>query len=315
VLGEFVSDRVERVVVASPGVSVSAAALQLAVDRRIPVVFAYRSGSPYGFLVPSFLSGSVAARRAQFEAYGDVRGVVLARSFVWGKLANQAGLLRFYWKSRRRLDPGLAGLLDECAGEVEGVLVELGGVEGSRVEEVRQDLMALEARGARHYWRGVAALLPGWLGFRGRETRGARDPMNMCLNYGYGLLYGEVWSALLHAGLDPFAGFLHVDRSGRPSLALDLIEEFRQQAVDRSVIPLFTRGSLRQGQVIDAEEGLLSRQARQALVEAVTKRLDQPVTRRRRQLTLRRTILAQARDMARYLLGQSSTYTPFTLKW
>jgi len=57
--------------------------------------------------------------------------------------------------------------------------------------------------------------------------------VNSALNYGYGILYGQVWGAVMNAGFEPFAGFLHLDRPGKPSLVLDLIEEFRQPIVDR----------------------------------------------------------------------------------
>src|SRR5204862_398077 len=76
----------------------------------------------------------------------------------------------------------------------------------------------------------------------GREGRGATDPLNAALNYGYGILYAQVERALLLAGLDPYAGFLHADRPGKPSLVLDLIEEFRQAVVDRTLIGQVNRG-------------------------------------------------------------------------
>ena len=73
--------------------------------------------------------------------------------------------------------------------------------------------------------------------------------MNALLNYGYGILYSQVWSALTLAGLEPFAGFLHVDRPGKPSLVLDFIEEFRQPIVD-------------QGRVRDDQQAIQSRVGR-----------------------------------------------------
>jgi CRISPR-associated protein Cas1 len=77
--------------------------------------------------------------------------------------------------------------------------------------------------------------MPEQYDWPGREGRGAQDPLNSLLNYGYGILYGQVEQAIILAGLDPYAGFLHADRPGKPSLTLDLIEEFRQVAIDRVV--------------------------------------------------------------------------------
>ncbi|MER3513307.1 MAG: CRISPR-associated endonuclease Cas1, partial [Chloroflexota bacterium] len=80
-------------------------------------------------------------------------------------------------------------------------------------------------------------------------------------NYGYGILYGQVERALVLAGLDPYAGFIHVDRPGKPSLVLDLIEEFRQAVVDRTVLGLVNKGvALEQD-----EEGRLTEGTRRML--------------------------------------------------
>jgi hypothetical protein len=85
-------------------------------------------------------------------------------------------------------------------------------------------------------------MLPDALGFAGRSHQGATDAVNAALNYGYGILTAHVWGAVMNAGLEPFAGFLHVDRSGKPSLVLDLMEEFRQPVVDRPILSWLNKG-------------------------------------------------------------------------
>jgi CRISP-associated protein Cas1 len=102
----------------------------------------------------------------------------------------------------------------------------------------------------------------------GRVHRGADDALNALLNYGYGILYGHVWGAVANAGLEPFAGFLHVDRPGKPSLVLDLVEEFRQPVVDRTVIAFINLG-----QKAEMKEGLLDAGTRKAIAEKVLERL------------------------------------------
>jgi CRISPR-associated endonuclease Cas1 len=102
----------------------------------------------------------------------------------------------------------------------------------------------------------------------GREHRGAVDPVNSALNYGYGMLYNQVQHALLLAGLDPYAGFVHVDRPGKPSLVLDAIEEFRQPIVDRTVFGLLNKGV--EIEVDDA--GMLTQATRRLLAERVRAR-------------------------------------------
>jgi CRISPR-associated protein Cas1 len=100
--------------------------------------------------------------------------------------------------------------------------------------------------------------------------------VNAALSYGYAVLLGEAISALAAAGLDPAAGFLHADDGNRPSLALDLMEEFRPLIVDATVCELFRRGSLarRHGRV-EADRGgvWLTEKGRRALVSGLEDRL------------------------------------------
>ncbi|MBU7018228.1 MAG: CRISPR-associated endonuclease Cas1, partial [Theionarchaea archaeon] len=106
-------------------------------------------------------------------------------------------------------------------------------IQGTCIDDVRQSLQGFEGNSSRIYWTSLSATFPPDLGFQGRAGRYAQDPINSMLNYGYGILQGEVLRAIHFAGLDPYGGYLHVDRSGRSSLVFDLMEEFRQQVVDK----------------------------------------------------------------------------------
>src|SRR5205823_7661479 len=114
------------------------------------------------------------------------------------------------------------------------------------------------------YWEAVTEIISQKVEFLGREHVGATDAVNSLLNYGYGILYAQVWGAVINAGLEPFAGFLHVDRPGKPSLVLDLVEEFRQPVVDRTVIAFINLG-----QSMRMENGLLDQETRRAIAEKI----------------------------------------------
>ena len=147
--------------------------------------------------------------------------------------------------------------------------------------------------------------------WQGRETRGAEDLVNSCLNYGYGCLYSRVEHAVILAGLDPYAGFIHADRAGKPSLVLDLIEEFRQMVVDRCVFALLNqRVPLAQ----DAA-GRLDDATRTTLAKRVNERLeaDEPYAGRR--LRLRTILQSQARHLATYVRGDGVLYTAWVGRW
>ena len=102
------------------------------------------------------------------------------------------------------------------------------------------ELMGVEGAAARNYFGVLGALMPEELKFSGRSRRPALDVVNAALGYGYGygyaMLLGECVSALVAAGLDPAIGMLHEDADRRPSLGLDLMEEFRPMIVDQVVV-------------------------------------------------------------------------------
>ena len=113
------------------------------------------------------------------------------------------------------------------------------------------------------------------------------------------------------AGLDPYGGFTHVDRPGKPSLVLDLIEEFRVPAVDRTVIGLVNKGT----RLEQDEKGLLVKKTRRLLAERVLGRLEKPERYEGKRHALRSIIQQQARHVATFVRQQRAAYKPFTVSW
>ena len=113
----------------------------------------------------------------------------------------------------------------------------------------------------------------------------------------------------MNAGLEPFGGFLHVDRPGKPSLVLDLIEEFRQPVVDRAVIAILTKGTK-----LETREGMLSDDTRRLVAGAVLERLESEIPFRGRRQRMKSVIQIQARNVASYLRG-GEAYRAFAFKW
>jgi CRISP-associated protein Cas1 len=109
-------------------------------------------------------------------------------------------------------------------------------------------LRGIEGEGGRLYWAAFPSLLAGGdpqITFTGRSRRPPTDPMNALLSFLYTLLVHDIRAALEGQGLDPQVGYLHRDRPGRPSLALDMMEEFRSVLADRLALTLINRGQLR----------------------------------------------------------------------
>jgi CRISPR-associated protein Cas1 len=302
----------EQVVVSGRAVSLSAEAVAACAGQGIPIYFISFGGTPFASLYAAGLIGTVQTRRAQLLAYTDRRGVVLALAIARAKLKNQASLLRYLAKYRKEREPELYQELRLLATEVEDHLDALEKLERLEpVEAMRAELMGVEGRAAQKYWQGVKLVVEVGPEWPGRKGRGAKDPVNAALNYGYGILYGQIEWAIVLAGLDPYAGFIHADRPGKPSLVLDLIEEFRQPVVDRAVFALLNKGSsLKQD-----DKGLLTEEARQLLVSKIFEKLDTPEKYGSKKLPLRFIIQNQARHLATFVRGERQRYQGFEVRW
>jgi len=187
------------------------------------------------------VSGNVLLRRAQFRLADDDKAANnIAQAVVAAKLVNCRGLLR-----RAARDQTLEADAEALALAADRLAQVLRRLEGAQsLEETR----GLEGEGAAAYFgvfgRLISAQGDGFV-FNGRNRRPPRDAVNALLSFAYTLLAHDISGACQAVGLDPQVGFLHRDRPGRPSLALDLMEEMRPIMVDRLVLNLINLRQVR----------------------------------------------------------------------
>ncbi|NPA05741.1 MAG: CRISPR-associated endonuclease Cas1 [Crenarchaeota archaeon] len=235
--------------------SISGRALRRLSELGIRLIVLGHHGRVVGELRPvDRVNKTIEARLAQYRVRVEGRGLLYAKAMVRAKMENQARVLAYIARARR-----LPSLL-ETASRITMLADRLNTVNTAR------EVMGVEAEAARLYWQAIAGLLPPEYGFRGREPR-AGDPVNMALSYGYAIIYSIVGDALTVAGLDPYAGFLHADRSGRPSLVYDYADMFKPVAVDK---PLLASPD---PQCFDTFKGTLSYQARRAIAKRILENL------------------------------------------
>lgn len=298
--------------IASMGVSISADAIAACTERGIPIVMLDGGGDVFATLYAAGLTGTVLTRREQLLAYYDERGIALAAAFAIAKVSNQVRTLRYWARNRRESHPEMAQALEETAGRVDLLVTQLQNLPYPQDSEAYvSTLMGFEGRAAHLYWQAAGWLVPSDYGWPGRIGRGATDPINSLLNYGYGILYAEVERAIVLAGLDPYAGFLHADRPGKPSLVLDLIEEFRQMVVDRVVFGLVARNY-----AIEQDEfGRLSQTTRRDYAARIIGQLEAKVRYEGSQrVALRHALQMQARHVATFVRRERVPYTPFLME-
>ena len=211
-------------------VHLTADATRLCLDEGIGVSWLTRRGGFLGRLTPA-LSRTADLRLRQFRLAEDPEGsLALARLFIEGKLRNAAAMIRMV-RSNRPGEVRFAKVIERLS-RLRAKLAEAGDADGIR---------GIEGDGARRYFSVFGLAFSGPIGFAGRKRRPAPDPANALLSFGYVLLANFLTGLLEARGLDPYLGYLHSERSGKPSLALDLIEELRHPVVDRFVLRLCNR--------------------------------------------------------------------------
>jgi CRISPR-associated protein Cas1 len=222
----------------------------------------------------------------------------MARAFVSGKVRNCRTLLR------RNLETDPAGVLDRL-GELATAAESAASLE---------TLLGAEGMAAKLYFAAFATLLKNGFAFDGRNRRPPRDPVNATLSFLYALLAKECYVAVMAAGLDPLLGFLHKPRYGRPSLALDLAEEFRPLLADSATLAMLNTGEVKEEHfVVRAGACGLTPAGRRAVLGGWERRLQAEVTHPifHYALSYRRVIALQARLLVRALLGEIPAYPPF----
>lgn len=291
----------------------SPAMLRMCADNNVAVSFLSNSGRFLAQLTGP-VKGNVLLRRTQYRLADSLEDSTrLAARFIMGKLANSRNVVRRF-------------ISDHCTHDYQGacrdvswlLAVNLSRLERSRtVDEVR----GIEGESARAYFSVFDDMIlcnKEHFFMRGRSKRPPLDNVNALLSLLYTLLAHEVRAALETVGLDPFVGFLHRDRPGRPGLALDLMEELRPYIADRMVLNLINRGQITGSDFVQKETGgiILKPEGRKAVLEAWQKRKADQITHPFLEEKIPVGLLPyiQAMLLARHLRGDLEDYPPFFWK-
>jgi CRISPR-associated protein Cas1 len=261
------------------------------------------------------VSGNVLLRRAQYRASEAPDDIV--RGLVSGKIANQRVVLQ-----RALRDHG-DGAPPDQRGKVEAAIDRLGFIlrRVAHLNEGVDVLRGAEGEAAQTYFSVFDHLIRAPdpdIRFRGRTRRPPLDPVNALLSFLYTLLTHDCRSAAESVGLDPAVGFLHRERPGRPSLALDLMEELRPVLADRLALSLLNRRQLRIGDFETRDGGavLLSDDGRKIVLTAWQERKKEerrhPFLEEAAPLGL--VPYLQAQLLARHLRGDLDAYPPWFWK-
>lgn len=285
-------------------VQISAQALRELAAREVTVLHLSYGGWLTAVTTPP-PHKNIELRKRQFEVSQNLNLCLqLARAFVSGKIRNSRTLLR---RNARELPEGVIHRLAESRRRAERA-------------DALDRLLGIEGTAAREYFACFTRMIKTNLesaerfDFRSRNRRPPRDPVNALLSFLYSLLTKEMVVTLVGVGFDPYLGFYHQPRYGRPALALDLIEEFRPLIADSVVIGLINNGEVRPADFIERAGAVaLKPDGRKRVLDAYERRLDTEVTHPRfgYSISYRRVFEVQARLLGRFLTGEIGAYEPF----
>lgn len=270
--------------------------------------------TPYGGFqaaVTGFTSGNVLLRRTQYrEADNPESTLKIASQFVAAKIANSRSVL--LRAARDTKDPSNREQLKSTARRMSF------DVTSARNAKSLDSLRGTEGESANTYFSVFTCMMSGHVEgfeFKHRSRRPPLDRINALMSFLYSMLTHDARSACEATGLDAAVGFLHRDRPGRPSLALDLIEEFRAFIADRLVLSLLNRKQIQAKDFEVTESGavLLKDKPRKEVLSAYQKRKQDVITHPflNEKSTIGLLVHLQARLLARYLRGDIDAYPPF----
>lgn len=287
-------------------VGVTTPALHVLLERNIPVIFLGAHGKYLGQVTPA-LSGNLPLRQQQFKRNDDPDfSLSFAKSIVAGKIHNQAVQARRWARYNTMITEEMISALQDQEDE-------------AQKSREMSSLLGIEGSAARAYFSIMQKVIaPEW-GFTGRNRQPPKDPVNAILSFGYTLLTYTMCSALQIVGLDPFLGYYHAEGYGRPSLALDLVEEFRAPVIDALVMSMITLGQIHPDNfTIDLENGgvCMDQEARKKFIKGFGKKLSTGIKTReiKRGISYQKHFEVQARKVAHCIEGIIDGYEPYKMR-
>ncbi len=301
---------VSQLVIHGP-VSLSTPALGALLREEIPVTWASTGGWVLGHTMSSG-HRNVSIRIDQYRAAFDTRrSLAFARGLVAAKIRNARVFLR------RNSKGGDASVRDETLK----ALTRLADRAAHAPSE--PELLGIEGEAAARYFRLFDAMFADTakdfpaFAFDKRTRRPPADPVNAMLSLGYALLTRTWLNTLAAIGFDPYLGFFHRPRFGRPALALDMMEPYRAILADSTVIQAVNNGEVKPDGFVAAGPAVnLKPHARRAFIAAYERRLDQEVTHPvfGYRVSMRRLLEVQARLLARFLAGEIDAYPHYLVR-
>lgn len=273
-------------------ISLSSAVIKECAKRKISINFIdEKTNLSYAtlFTANSAISKTAASQITLLKTKKSLR---IAQQFIIGKLKNQINYLKYLDKYHKSLSFHISSMQEILTSHVPNA-------------QSVSELLGFEGSSANAYWQAIAKAIDYKFSFTARVTQGATDIVNSALNYGYAILYSKILKSIAAVGLSPHVSYLHALDEQKPTLAFDLIEEFRAFIVDRAIISMVNKN-----EPFEIKDGLLSAKTRQNIAKNVNEKLFAYTQYRGEQLKAQDIIDKQAYALKR-AITQNEKYKPF----
>jgi CRISP-associated protein Cas1 len=224
------------------GCNFTSASVELALANDIDLLLLDHKGMPVGRFMPIRPNSIVSIQRVQLEAQRSPVALMYIKEWIIQKMTNQADLLRHrtaHHLSTSKDNP----LIMKSIAQIEKQCNQLRKLKADNISSVAETIRGIEGTAGRAYFAALSELLPQRYTFENRTYQYPTDAFNTCLNYGYAILYSKVESALIKAGLNPYAAWLHLDDSQFKGMVYDFVEPYRYW-VDQVLLSLFLHKTL-----------------------------------------------------------------------
>lgn len=275
--------------------------------QGIPVCYFSKGGTYFG-RVQSTGHVNTVRQRKQCSLYDTEFSMHLAKKILKAKLKNQSVVLRRYEKSRNLELREEQKMLSICRDKIE------------RCTSV-DEMTGFEGQAAKYYFRGLGKCIERDFYFEGRSRRPPKDPFNSMISLGYSILMNEIYCKIEMKGLNPFFGFIHRDAEKHPTLASDMIEEWRAVIVDATVMSLVNGHEIHKEDFVFSEEDnacYLSKEALKTFLNKLERKLQTGIKylpELTYPVTFRRAILLQMNKLARAIeMEDAEEYEPIQIR-
>lgn len=283
-------------------------ALQLIADYNIKLISMDYHGNIEYILESPVDQDNIKLRKKQYHASENNDSIIISKEIIKSKLLNQKYTLKTLNKTRK---------IDSITEDITKLNTYIEQLENLTptysITKTKTQILGIEGKASTKYWNSIKTILPPSVNFEKRTKKPAKDLVNAMLNYGYAILASEITKNITLSGLDTYCGFLHFDLNNRKSLTYDIIEEFRQQIVDKAVLTLINTKQVTTNDY-DQTSNMLTLDARKLIISNIMNKINSQIIYKKEKTTYANIIEKQVKGIKNYLI-KGTPYAGFYLRW